>query len=83
MTTQEVLNRLKVLSHELEDSEDIKAIDEARRIISGYPPRFINTDERPEEPGWYLLCYLSRWENGSWWIPKYPDCWTKQSKEGE
>ena len=50
MTTQEVLNRLKVLSHELEDSEDIKAIDEARRIISEYPHRFINTDERRKNP---------------------------------
>lgn len=33
------------------------------------------TDELPKEDGWYMLCFLSRWRDGNWWIPKFPDYW--------
>lgn len=32
-------------------------------------------EEPPKEDGWYMLGFLSRWKNGSWWIPKFPDYW--------
>lgn len=32
-------------------------------------------EEPPKEDGWYILGFLSRWRNGSWWIPKFPDYW--------
>lgn len=32
-------------------------------------------EEPPKEDGWYILGFLSRWKNGSWWIPKFPDYW--------
>lgn len=32
-------------------------------------------EETPKEDGWYILGFLSRWKNGSWWIPKFPDYW--------
>lgn len=32
-------------------------------------------EEPPKEDGWYILGFLSRWKNGSWWIPDSPDYW--------
>ena len=32
-------------------------------------------EEPPKEDGWYMLGFLSRWKNGSWWIPDFPDYW--------
>ena len=32
-------------------------------------------EEPPEEDGWYILGFLSRWKGGNWWIPKFPDYW--------
>ena len=46
-------------------------------------PRWVRCEEPPKEDGWYMLCYLSKWKDGSWWIPKYPDYWTELPKEGE
>ena len=41
-------------------------------------------EEPPKEDGWYILGFLSRWKNGSWWIPKFPDYWmtSEPPKEG-
>ena len=33
------------------------------------------TEEPPREDGWYILCFLSRWRDGNWWIPNFPDYW--------
>ena len=32
-------------------------------------------EEPPKEDGWYMLGFLSRWRDGNWWIPKFPDYW--------
>lgn len=32
-------------------------------------------EEPPKEDGWYMLGFLSRWKNGSWWFPEFPDYW--------
>ena len=32
-------------------------------------------EEPPEEDGWYILGFLSRWKGGNWWIPNFPDYW--------
>ena len=32
-------------------------------------------EEPPKKDGWYMLCFLSRWRDGNWWIPKFPDYW--------
>ena len=44
-------------------------------------PRWVRCEEPPKEDGWYMLCYLSRWKNGSWWIPNFPDYWVEPPKE--
>ena len=60
----------------------------AQRILEEAPTvpaaqRWVRCEEPPKEDGWYMLCYLSKWKDGSWWIPKYPDYWTELPKEGE
>ena len=32
-------------------------------------------EEPPKKDGWYMLCFLSRWRDGYWWIPNFPDYW--------
>ena len=32
-------------------------------------------EKPPREDGWYMLGFLSRWKNGNWWIPNFPDYW--------
>lgn len=51
-----------------------KILEEAPTVESSYP--WHRTEDTPEEDGWYMLCFLSRWKNDCWWIPKFPDYWT-------
>ena len=46
---------------------------EINRLDSASP--WHRADEPPEEDGWYMLGFLSRWKNGYWWIPHFPDYW--------
>lgn len=43
------------------------------RQPAAYPWHMV--EEPPKEDGWYMLCYLSKWEKGNWWVPEYPDYW--------
>lgn len=45
--------------------------------------RWHRTDEPPKEDGWYMLCFLSRWRDGNWWIPKFPDYWMDETPPKE
>ena len=38
-------------------------------------PRWHRADETPNEDGWYVLGFLSRWKNGTWLFPDFPDYW--------
>ena len=55
--------------------------DEIKEAPTIAAPRWVRCEEPPKEDGWYMLCYLSRWENGSWWIPDFPDYWVEPPKE--
>lgn len=43
-------------------------------------PKYVK-DELPKEKGWYYLVYLSKWNGKEWWVPPFPDYWTKPPQE--
>ena len=63
-----------------QESKLIDLIDAQPTIAA---PRWHRCEEPPNEDGWYMLGFLSRWKNGSWWIPNCPDYWmpTEPQKE--
>lgn len=44
-------------------------------------PHWVSVDELPKEKGWYYLGYLSKWNGQEWWVPQFPDYWTKPPQE--
>lgn len=62
------------------DEYALKCIDEQPTITA---PCWHKVEEPPKEDGWYMLGFLSRWRNGSWWIPKFPDYWMAAGAQKE
>ena len=48
-----------------------------------YGPRWHRVEEPPKEDGWYMLGFLSRWRNGNWWFPEFPDYWMAAGAQKE
>ena len=54
------------------DAVQMDDIDDAPTIDASPWHR---VEKPPREDGWYMLGFLSRWKNGNWWIPNFPDYW--------
>lgn len=76
---REIQNSFNAGAFRWQDGQDL--MDRINALPAA--PRWHRVEEPPKEDGWYMLCYLSRWKNGSWWIPDYPDYWTEPPREGE
>ena len=52
-------------------------LDDALTDLEDFPAAspWHRVEEPPKEDGWYILGFLSRWRDGNWWIPKFPDYW--------
>ena len=57
----DVLKQIDVAIYEMDHQEDESTLHKV--------------EEPPKEDGWYILGFLSRWRDGNWWIPEFPDYW--------
>lgn len=74
------IETMKKCAENPENAQALLCYRYAQRILEEAPTvepasPWHRADEPPEEDGWYMLGFLSRWKNGYWWIPHFPDYW--------